>query len=515
MKALLLILAMAVLGMSATGAWLYVTLPGAPSPLPVIAFELPSTPAEASAEEVHTFCGKCHAYPPADTFPRSAWRKEVKQAYDFFRDSKLQMPAPSMESVALYYERQAPTTLPLVEQTKLATPPSLRWNRTGYAAPENESCPGVTNVNLAKLFDKHRQDVLVCDIHLGQVLAFQAYTDPPTWKVLASSLAAPCHAEAVDLDRDSIPDVLVANLGSFSGTDLRQGSVVWLRGMGDGKFTPIPLLERQGRVADAQVGDFRGTGQLDVVVAVFGWRNTGEILFLENRTRDWSRPVFVPQVLDDRHGAVAVCVADLDGDGKLDVIALLSQEHEAIVAFMNQGGGRFVKRTLYEAPHPAYGSSGIQVVDLNGDGKLDVLYSNGDAEDGPPVLKPYHGVQWLENKGDGKFRHHHLTSMYGVSRAVAADFRQQGKLDIVAVSSLSKQRFPQRESLDLDAVVFLENIGDGKFLRHSLETRTCDHYSCCVGDVYGDGKATLVIGNCSTRKDPIVDTITIWRPVPP
>lgn len=420
-----------------------------------------------------------------------------------------------MESVALYYEHRAPTALPSLKQVPPTTAAPLRWQRTGYAAPGSESYPGVTNIGLVKLFDKQKLDILVCDAHLGQVLALQAYTEPPTWKVLGS-VAAPAHAEVVDLDGDNVKDILVANLGSFVGADRKVGSVVWLRGSGAGKFTPIPLVERVGRVADAQAADFRGNGQLDVVVAVFGWHNTGEILFLENRTRDWSHPVFVPHVLDERHGAVAVCVADLDGDGKLDVIALISQEYESIVAFMNQGEGRFVKKTLYEAPHPGYGSSSIQMVDLNGDGKLDVLYTNGDSEDPPPLLKPYHSVQWLENCGDGKFRHHHLASMYGVSRAVAADFRHQAKLDIVAVSSLAQNNYPQRDSLNLDSVIFLENVGKGKYQRHSLETITCDHYTCGVGDLHGDGKPSLVIGNFAMMKQhPIKDAITIWTPARP
>jgi hypothetical protein len=50
-----------------------------------------------------------------------------------------------------------------------------------------------------------------------------------------------------------------------------------------------------------------------------------------------------------------------------DFVALISQEHETIVAFINEGGGRFRKQTLYSAPHPGWGSSGIQLVDLNGD----------------------------------------------------------------------------------------------------------------------------------------------------
>ena len=40
------------------------------SPLSVSHAEIPA----ASSEAVHEFCGACHAYPPPETFPRSAWR---------------------------------------------------------------------------------------------------------------------------------------------------------------------------------------------------------------------------------------------------------------------------------------------------------------------------------------------------------------------------------------------------------------------------------------------------------
>jgi hypothetical protein len=143
---------------------------------------------------------------------------------------------------------------------------------------------------------------------------------------------------------------------------------------------------------------------------------TGRVLYLENQTSDWSHPVFVPHVLDDRHGAIHVPVGDLNGDGRPDFVALISQEHETIVAFLNEGNGQFRKETIYTGPHPAYGSSGIQLVDLNGDGRLDVLYTNGDTMDPPYVLKPYHSIQWLENQGRFPFVHHPITPMWRAPR---------------------------------------------------------------------------------------------------
>src|SRR5205807_3983394 len=132
------------------------------------------------------------------------------------------------------------------------------------------------------------------------------------------------------------------------------------------------LLDGVGRVADVQAADFRGTGKPDLVVAVFGWHTTCEILFLENQTSDWAKPKFVPKMLDPRHGGIHVPVLDLNHVGKPDFIALISQEHETIVAFLNEGNGNFRKETIYTGPHPAYGSSGIQLAAMNGDGHLDV-----------------------------------------------------------------------------------------------------------------------------------------------
>lgn len=131
-------------------------------------------------------------------------------------------------------------------------------------------------------------------------------------------------------------------------------------------------------MADVQAADFDGDGDLDLVVAAFGWREVGSILLLENRTRDWAAPTFVPRRIDPRVGAIHVPVADLDRDGRPDFVALISQHHETIVAFLNAGGGRFRPQVIYAAPHPGWGSSGIHLVDMDRDGDLDVLLAHGD-----------------------------------------------------------------------------------------------------------------------------------------
>jgi hypothetical protein len=507
----LLGLASACFGLS---AWLVIrALPGAPAAQTAPAPAVPAAVAEATPEQVHALCGACHAYPPPDSFPRSAWRKEVKQGYDFLRDSTLALPYPPLESVVRYYEARAPLGLTLPRPENAPDEVPLRFNRQGFRSAGGDTLPAVSNVNLVHLFDPKRLDVLSCDMRSGQVSVLRPYEANPTWRVLAR-LPVPAHAEVVDLDGDGHLDVIVACLGCFYPSDSRAGSVVWLRGSADGTFTAIPLLEGVGRVADVQAADFNGDGKLDLVVAVFGWRKTGEILYLENRTKDWSKPVFVPHVVDKRHGAIHVPVCDLNGDGKPDFVALISQEHETVVAFLNEGGGRFRKETIYTAPHPAYGSSGIQLVDINGDGRLDVLYTNGDSMDSH-YLKQFHGVHWLENRGTFPFVPHALTTMPGVMRAVAADLDGDGLLDVVAVSWLPRDRFPQRARLGLDSVILLRQIAPGRFARYSLGKGSCDHLTCAVGDLMGDGRLHLVTGNHYFTAPPGADAITIWQSVTP
>ena len=483
-----------------------------PPPPPAVAAN--DAPADIEAQ-VHTFCGgACHPYPPADSFPRKHWRTEVERGFRFFEQSGKSLTPPPVEAVVKYYEDRAPVELPHADIPTAPKPLGVTFEKVSYPPPAGGPKVAISNVNLVKLpapgsaIDREPLSILACDMAGGRVMVLRPSDPAPAWKVIAK-VPHPAHAEVLDLDKDGILDIVVADLGSFPPTDRRCGSVVWLRGKPDGTFEPITLLDNIGRVADVQAADFRGTGKLDLVVGVFGLTTTGEILFLENQTTDWSKPKFVPTQIDARHGAIHLPVTDLNGDGKPDFVALIAQEHEVVVGFINEGGGKFRGETLFAAPHPGYGSSGIQLVDMNGDGKLDILYSNGDILDEPYLFKAYHGVQWLENKGGMTYERHAVTPMYGVHHARAGKVCGSGRMDIVAVSFLPGDKFPDRVARKADAVVLLEQTPDGKFARHSLAGVDCDAVVCAAGDLFGTGRPDVVVGNfSSTTTD---HPVTIWK----
>lgn len=85
---------------------------------------------------------------------------------------------------------------------------------------------------------------------------------------------------------------------------------------------------------------------------------------------------------------------------------------------------------------PAFGYSGLTVVDIDADGDLDILTSNGDTMDaGYPT--PDHGVRWWENTGVYPFEPHRIATMPGCYSAKPADLDGDGDLDIAAVSFLT------------------------------------------------------------------------------
>lgn len=133
----------------------------------------------------------------------------------------------------------------------------------------------------------------------------------------------------------------------------------------------------------------------------FGGSDLGEVFWMEN-LGDGTHEMHTLLKLS---GALNIAPADINGDGKMDLVSLVAQEHEMVVAFINKGNGVFKILDLARARHPMFGCTSMMPVDLDGDKDIDILFTNGDAFDTQTDPKPYHGVQWLENHGDLKFQY--------------------------------------------------------------------------------------------------------------
>jgi hypothetical protein len=362
-----------------------------------------------------------------------------------------------------------------------------------------------------------KKEIVACDFGHGLVLLGDPLRRPGELREIAK-VPNPARASRVDLDGDGLEDLLVADVGYFLPEDHEKGTVTWLRQAAPGRFGKRVLAERLPRPMDVEAADFDGDGDLDLVVAAFGLHTRGSILLLENRTTDWKEPRFEAMPVDGRAGAIQAIPADLDRDGQTDFVALLAQQHETAVAFLNRGGGSFEPRTIFRARTPAWGSTGIDLVDFDGDGDIDVLTTNGATLDDATV-KPWHGVRWLENRGTYPFEPHDLAALPGAHRARAADLDGDGDLDVAAAGFLPD---PDHARGAFASLVWLERRPDGAFVRHTLQSGQLSHTTLDLADFDGDGDADVVTGNFTgftfARMDPGFRAdgwVELWENRPP
>lgn len=469
------------------------------------------TPAvSADAEQVAAFCGNCHATPSPDTFPREAWPREVKRGFDFYFESfRSDLSPPVVEEVIAYYQELAPLE-PHAEPSSPDTSGSdsrSRFRQSTTPSPLAEP-PGVASISWLKLPGDEQPSLVFCDMRSGEISRVLLADSPLAVESLAT-LKNPTRVAVCDLNGDGAEEIVVAELGSFTSEDHHNGALVWLRRDETNGWRQRLLVSGLGRVADVQPADFDRDGDVDLVVAEFGHLRTGRILLYENLGNEGGIPRLREHVIDDRHGGIHVPIGDLNGDGLLDFVALISQEHEVVEAYLGDGAGGFRRERIFTAGDPSYGSSGIQLVDLDRDGDLDVLYSNGDTF-GSDYLKPYHGVSWLENRGDFPFAARRLADMVGVQRALAVDIDGDDDLDIVAVGFMPSNLVANSAVADHDSIIFLEQTRAGEFERRSLERGTFLHAALEIGDFDGDGDADLAIGNFQDIATTMQPWLTMW-----
>jgi hypothetical protein len=312
-------------------------------------------------------------------------------------------------------------------------------------------------------------------------------------------------AAVADVNGDGKPDLVVANqcARGCNGGALGQGAVGVLLGNGDGTFLRAAAYDSGGFNGYAvAVADVNGDGKPDLLATIqcssipcSSDSRVGVLLGNGNGT-------FQAAVTYDSGGYVAesIAVRDVNGDGKPDIVVANQcvgygncSNGGGVGVLLGNGDGTFQKAVGYDSDGIA---ESVAVADVNGDGKPDIVVANYCVSGCADGTNSTVGI--LLGNGDGTFEPVVIiySGGYASPSVAVADVNGDGKPDI-AVSDQCTSGNLNSGCIDPEGVVsVLLGNGDGSFQAAvTYGTGGASAYSMAVADVNEDGKPDLVVAN--------------------
>lgn len=445
------------------------------------------------------YCQRCHQLPDPSLLDKKTWHKDVLPVMGLYLGAKYHIPdsiltsqagnmsylpqKPGIDSVewrqiVSYYVSKAPPNLPVPGRAEpikqlpffkiLPTP--AEWVSTKSLA---------SYVKIDESVTPHR--LFVADGMRNRLIVLNDKV-----KTVASSLMAGAVVDMVFTNNNITATSIGDDLWS---TNAKKGTVKEINIDKSGKVAIQEklILDKLGRPLSADIVDINMDGKPDYLVTQFG-KMTGRLSWFEANHKE--------HVLRDKPGAIRTIIDDNNPNKIPNIWALFAQGDEGIFKYTNDGKGNFAEKKVLSFP-PSYGSSYFDVIDFNGDGYKDIIYTCGDNGDYSQIPKPYHGIYIYLNDGKGNFTNKFFYPINGCYKAIAKDFDGDGDLDIATISAFPAGKSPWQ------AFVYLENNGNFNFQAYTLPPGTSFSKALTMdaGDIDGDGKTDLVLGAGCVAKD--------------
>jgi hypothetical protein len=439
--------------------------------------------------QVH--CQRCHSLPAPDLLGKEEWRQVLKRMAPFLGIARLNFDArpdgkelkasglfpaqpliSSIDWAALmaYYVEAAPAdvaaqpTRPKPQKLELFRPRELLISTD---AP----CTSLLQ------FDSRAGGLWVGDAQ-ARTLTLLA-TNGRVMKQLATD-SAPV---SIINEQDKL---WVTLIGRILPSDERAGQVWALEPKGN-TWTPKQLLSGLRRPVEMQLVDINGDTEKDLLIASFG-NVLGKLSWFDRVGRTDSGAQ--EHSLQEISGSVQCRIHDWNGDGRPDLTVLRAQGTESVEIYLNEGRGAFSMKRVIEFP-PAYGCCRLELADFNSDHTPELIVVNGDKGDYSCGSRGYHGVRIFERTAAEKVTERFFFPLYGAYGAKAADFDNDGDIDLALISF-----FPDYVRAPDEAFVYLRNDGGWQFQPFVMEQSKQGRWIVLdAGDIDGDKDVDIVLGS--------------------
>ena len=293
---------------------------------------------------------------------------------------------------------------------------------------------------------------------------------------------APISAATADVNGDGKPDLIVANYDDDTVSVLINTTAPGSTAASFAAQHKFPVEHNPNSVTAA---DVNGDGKPDLIVA--NSSNNSLSILLNTTTPGSSTPSFrFQQNVYPFNFPVSVTTADLNGDGKPDLIATGIYTNQAAVFLNTTAPGSAV--ISFSAPQKLNVGSNprfVTTADLNGDGKPDLVIVNTNSNSlslfenttAPGAATPSFAAQQTLSVGSGPLS------------ATTADLNGDGKPDLIAANSNWSNL-----SVLLNTTP-APTTGAPSFATQQTFATGSGPYSTTTADVNGDGKSDLITAN--------------------
>lgn len=302
-----------------------------------------------------------------------------------------------------------------------APPPRFAATTVGFSQAGGISYMAIGDVNR----DGH-PDVVATNLLTQSIYVLPGKGDGTFGQPLITALdSIPFPIALADVNGDGIPDI-VAGTASQALNGGLIGQIEVLLGKGDGTFQKSKAFPSSAFPVAVVIADFNGDGHPDIAVeessglSDFDLNQLTQLSFVnlqlflgDGKGGYQAQPT---QSLGNTFGGLRMITEDWNHDGIPD-LAFNQLAYGGVVVLLGKGDGTFAAPVTYDGLKlTAYNALELVSADLNQDGKLDLVittgqdnqilcfYGNGDGTFQQPVQIPFHdngGLAIADFNGDG------------------------------------------------------------------------------------------------------------------